>query len=55
MLSLRFIRENPDVVRGALRKRHDEAPIDEILALDEAWRGLLSEEAFDASLCKASA
>jgi seryl-tRNA synthetase len=34
MLDVRFIRENPDVVRHALEKRHDSAPIDEILRLD---------------------
>src|SRR5947208_3332179 len=28
MLSLRFSRENPDGVRGALRKRPDEEPLD---------------------------
>ena len=34
MLDVRFIRESPDVVRQALEKRHDSAPIDEILNLD---------------------
>jgi seryl-tRNA synthetase len=34
MLDLRFIRENPDVVRQAIANRHDSAPIDEILRLD---------------------
>jgi len=43
MLSLQFIRENPDLVRQALEKRHDSAPIDEILSLDERRRSLLSE------------
>ena len=43
MLSLQFIRENPDLVRKALQKRHDTAPIDEILALDEKRRRLLLE------------
>jgi len=43
MLSLQFIRENTDVVREALQKRHDTAPIDDILALDEKRRRLLSE------------
>ena len=41
MLSLQFIRENPDLVRQALEKRHDSAPIDEILVKDEARRELL--------------
>ncbi len=35
MLSLQFIRENADLVREALEKRHDSAPIDEILELDQ--------------------
>ena len=43
MLSLRFIRENPDLVRQAVAKRRDTAPVDEILALDERRRALLSE------------
>ncbi|MGD1120125.1 MAG: serine--tRNA ligase [Dehalococcoidales bacterium] len=34
MLDLKFIRENPDVVRQAVANRHDTAPIDEILRLD---------------------
>lgn len=43
MLGLQLIRDNPDVVRDALQKRHDTAPIDEILALDEQRRRLLAE------------
>src|SRR4030042_3495651 len=43
MLSLQFIRQNPDVVQEALAKRHTEAPIGEILALDEQRRRLLLE------------
>jgi seryl-tRNA synthetase len=34
MLDLKFIRENPDVVRQAIANRHDSAPIDDILRLD---------------------
>jgi seryl-tRNA synthetase len=34
MLELKFIRENPDVVRQAIANRHDSAPIDDILRLD---------------------
>lgn len=41
MLSLKFIRENPDLVREAVAKRRDSAPLDEILALDERRRSLL--------------
>jgi seryl-tRNA synthetase len=43
MLSLQFIRENTDLVREALHKRHDSAPIDEILSLDKQRRNLLTE------------
>jgi seryl-tRNA synthetase len=43
MLDLRFIRENPDLVKEALVKLNATAPIDEILSLDEQRRGLLSE------------
>lgn len=43
MLSLQFIRENPDLVRDAIGKRHDSAPIDEILSLDKQRRNLLAE------------
>ena len=41
MLSIQFIREHVDLVRTALRNRREEAPIDEILALDERRRALL--------------
>jgi seryl-tRNA synthetase len=43
MLSLQFIRENPELIREALKKRHDTAPIDEILGLDERRRRLIGE------------
>ncbi|MBE0415390.1 MAG: serine--tRNA ligase [Dehalococcoidia bacterium] len=43
MLSLQFIRENPDLVREALDKRNDTAPIDDILELDEERRELLQQ------------
>ena len=43
MLSLKFIRENTDLVRAALQTKHDTAPIDEILSLDDQRRRLLSE------------
>jgi len=43
MLDLRFIRENPDLVKEALVKLNTTAPIDEILSLDEQRRVLLSE------------
>jgi len=43
MLSIQFIRQNPDLVREALEKRHDSAPLEEILTLDEQRRKLLQE------------
>jgi len=49
MLSLQFIRENPDVVREAVANRHTTAPIDDILRLDgERRRVLLEVEALKA-------
>jgi len=43
MLDIKFIRENPDVVREALQNRHSDDSIDDILALDERRRDLLVE------------
>ena len=44
MLDLNFIREHPDVVREALRKRHDdESLVDKVLRLDAERRALLSQ------------
>jgi seryl-tRNA synthetase len=43
MLDLRFIRENPDQVRDAIRRLNTEAPIDDILQLDEQRRSLLTK------------
>src|ERR1035437_1172305 len=34
MLDLKFIRENPDLVREAARKKRNDLPLDELLALD---------------------
>src|SRR5690348_3593019 len=39
MLSLEFIRRNPDVVRRAGELKGEPAPVDEILKLDGQWRG----------------
>ena len=41
MLSLEFIRKNPDVVRRAAELKGEPAPVDEILKLDEVWRAHL--------------
>lgn len=43
MLDLRLIREHPEVVREGIAKLNTDAPIDEILALDEERRLLLAE------------
>ena len=44
MLDIRLIRENPEIVREALKKRQaDDAIIDEILALDEKRRAILGK------------
>ncbi len=44
MLDIRLIRENPEIVREALRKRQaDDAVVDSIVALDERRRTILSE------------
>lgn len=44
MLDINLIRENPDLVRKALRDRQDNpAPVDSILQLDEKRRALLVE------------
>jgi seryl-tRNA synthetase len=43
LLSLQLIREQPDLVREAMRRRHEEVPLDEIIELDERRRRLLVE------------
>ena len=43
MLDLKFIRENTDLVRQALDKRQDTAPLDEILQLDTERRQKILE------------
>ncbi len=43
MLDLRFIRENPDLVRQAMANRGDSAPVEEILALDTERRRRVGE------------
>lgn len=44
MLDLNLIRENPDLIRTALRHRQmDASPVDDILELDERRRALLTE------------
>ncbi len=43
MLDLKFIRENPDLVKEALARRQDTAPLDEILQLDSERRQKIIE------------
>jgi len=43
MLDVRFIREHPELVRESLEKRHDSAPLDDILQLDEERRQKILE------------
>ena len=43
MLDLKFIRENPEVVRQAITNRHDNAPLDEILRMDSERRQKMTE------------
>ena len=41
MLDIKFIRENPDVVREAMRLKGDEANLDRFLKLDNNRRAIL--------------
>jgi seryl-tRNA synthetase len=51
MLDLRLIREQPDFVKAEIAKLNTTAPIDEIVALDERRRSMLTEvEALKAQL-----
>jgi seryl-tRNA synthetase len=43
MLDIKFIRENPDVVRQALASRQDSAPLDDILRLEAERRRKVGE------------
>ena len=43
MLPIDLIRKEPDVVRQALSRRHDDIPLDEILSMDRRRRELLVE------------
>ncbi|MBF7084193.1 serine--tRNA ligase [Desulfallas sp. Bu1-1] len=43
MLDLKFVRNNPDVVKEALKKRNTNISLDSFLALDERWREKLAE------------
>jgi seryl-tRNA synthetase len=43
MLDIKFIRENPELVRQAIANRHDSAPVDDILRLDVERRQKMRE------------
>jgi seryl-tRNA synthetase len=43
MLSIQLLREQADLVRRSLERRHTEAPLDDAIALDTERRGLLTE------------
>jgi seryl-tRNA synthetase len=43
MLNIQLLREQPDLVRRSLARRHTEAPLDQAIALDTERRGLLTE------------
>jgi seryl-tRNA synthetase len=43
MLDPKLLRESPDIVRAAIAKKHLTVDLDEVLALDGAWRALLAE------------
>jgi seryl-tRNA synthetase len=43
MLDLKFIRDNPDLLRQALKDRNDTAPVEEILDLDQKRRARVLE------------
>jgi seryl-tRNA synthetase len=43
MLDLKFIRNNPELIREALRRKNILADLDGLLAADKRWRDLLAE------------
>lgn len=43
MLDAKLLRESPDLVRAAIAKKHLEVNLDEVLAIDNAWRAQLQE------------
>lgn len=43
MLDPKLLRESPDIVRAAIAKKHLDADVDAVLALDTAWRALVTE------------
>lgn len=43
MLDAKLLRESPDLVRAAIAKKHLDVNVDEVLAIDTAWRAQLRE------------
>ena len=43
MLDAKLLRETPDVVRAAIAKKHLDVNVDDVLAIDAAWRAQLQE------------
>lgn len=43
MLDPKLVRESPDVVRAAIKKKHLDVDLDAVLAIDASWRALLQE------------
>ena len=43
MLDIKYIRENPDVVKKGIQNKNEKDRVDEILALDEKRRKIISE------------
>jgi len=43
MLDPKLLRESPELVRAAIAKKHSDADVDAVLALDDKWRGLVTE------------
>ena len=43
MLDAKLLRETPDLVRAAIAKKHLDVSIDQVLAIDTAWRSELRE------------
>jgi seryl-tRNA synthetase len=55
MLDIKYIRENPELVKQAVADRHDSAPIDEILELDAQRRDKINQLEKQRSLKKQAA
>ena len=43
MLDLKFIRENPQLVKAGIAKKNDDSDIDKILALDRRRRDVIKK------------